>query len=293
MRRIALIVMVCALAAGCGQGSSGTSEPADTGSPNDAVSDTAPDNQADTGHTDDTCICSNDGPCCDGCQPTNVGQDCDDDQSCTLGTTCQDDGTCGGATGTPCDDEITSPQCQQAMCDETEGCTVEAVREGLPCDDGDPQTYDDECRSGSCQGTPCECDTENTCCDGCRPRNEGASCDNGDNIDDNASCNASGECVEDPCNCSDADDQCCDGCHWMKGVSCYSSTQSSSCASTQCGGTINKQVCDVVCSPEDNWSCSGDVVENCRMETETCSSTNSCQKVADDFYDCQLDSSCQ
>ncbi len=171
----------------------------------------ASEDAAETEDAADRCTCNTTDACCDGCQPTNVGQVCDDARECTLSTTCQPDGTCGGATGSPCDELLTEPQCQAASCDDVLGCTVQNTRQGLPCEaDG---IRDARCDAGECKGTVCTCDAENECCDGCLPLNEGEACDDGNprSVDD--TCTA-GVCAGTPCQC-DEETECCDGCFFV------------------------------------------------------------------------------
>lgn len=160
------------------------------------------------------CVCDLVGPCCDGCEAVNVGEPCDDGLECTSAATCADDGVCRGAADA-CDHLVVEPQCQAVSCDDTAGCgAVENIREGFPCDDGDPSTYDDRCSGGVCAGTPCECDAANECCDGCLAINEGWACDDGDPETHEDAC-SSGVCSGRACECTEG--PCCDGC-WFLGA---------------------------------------------------------------------------
>lgn len=177
----------------------------------DASEDTSETEDASQADTTARCVCDTTDACCDGCQPVNVGKSCDDSRECTLSTTCQSDGTCGGATGSPCDELLTEPQCQAASCDDVLGCTVQNTRQGLVCEvDG---IRDGRCDSGACKGTVCTCDVENECCDGCVSLNEGQACDDGNprSVDD--TCTA-GVCAGTPCQC-DVETECCDGCFFV------------------------------------------------------------------------------
>lgn len=177
----------------------------------DASEDAGESDDANQADTTARCTCHTTDACYDGCQPVNVGESCDDASECTLKTTCQPDGTCGGATGSPCDELLTEPQCQAASCDDVLGCTVQNTRQGLPCEaEG---IRDARCDAGECKGTVCTCDAENECCDGCLPLNEGEACDDGDarSVDD--TCTA-GVCAGTPCQC-DEETECCDGCFFV------------------------------------------------------------------------------
>jgi hypothetical protein len=110
---------------------------------------------------------------CDG-----VDEDCDGEI---------DEGTCDDG------DECTTDSCAGA-----EGCQ-HVVTDGLPCEDGEICTFNDECLDGSCTGVPLTCDDDNPCTDdscsedGCSfAANEGA-CDDGNPCTLGDAC-SEGEC---------------------------------------------------------------------------------------------------
>ena len=202
----------------------------------DIVDDTAP-ADSDAAGDGDGCVCSQVSACCDGCNALGVGEPCDDGLECTLDTTCQNNGTCAGSTGTPCDAQMTEPQCQAASCDEVAGCVVENAREGFECDDGDDDTFGDVCASGICQGEPCKCSGESACCDGCKIiAADGDTCDDGNASTGRDTCQG-GACVGEVCECDTTTNPCCDGCMWLPGATC-DTYERPDCSSSTCGGEL-------------------------------------------------------
>lgn len=207
MRKLIAVVCLIILAINCSP-DPGIVPPEDMANNKDMTSDTtidldaSKDIPADTTDASDddmgpTCVCNTNDACCDGCMATNVGSDCDDGLDCTLETTCQADGTCSGSTGSPCDAQRQHPDCQAAMCDEVQGCSFDAIREGLACDTPAPGTYDGICKAGECVGQKqCECKAEDgPCCDGCLFKPADAECGKAD--PPRTSCNGSagqGQC---------------------------------------------------------------------------------------------------
>jgi len=95
--------------------------------------------------TEDICI---EGECFN--IPVPNGQPCDDDNECTVNDVCEN----GECIGTPidCNDDN---ECTIDNCNPSTGeCVYIPVPNGQPCDDGDPNTIDDECIDGECIGTP-------------------------------------------------------------------------------------------------------------------------------------------
>lgn len=224
------------------------------------------------------CVCDLVGPCCDGCEAVNVGDACDDGLECTSSATCADDGICRGAADA-CDHLVVEPQCQAVSCDDTAGCgAVENIREGFPCDDGDPSTYDDRCSGGVCAGTPCECDAANECCDGCMFL-DGSPCDDGNPSTHDDVCVA-GVCVG-VCECSEG--PCCDGCGFReadhqcgyetRGM-CVSQTKSvwdrgdkyCSGESSECDGMVDWNTFGLETECPIGWVCPPDRGTGCRRE---------------------------
>jgi len=80
-----------------------------------------------------------------------TGNACDDGNACTTGETCLL-GTCD-LTSTPTDCSALADQCNAALCDSATGCFSEPVSDGIPCDDSNSGTIDDECTGGVCAGT--------------------------------------------------------------------------------------------------------------------------------------------
>jgi hypothetical protein len=82
---------------------------------------------------------------------------CRSDFDCDDGDVCNGFEICDGGTvcleGIPLDcGEPTA--CTVPRCDAVEGCLTEFRADGVPCDDGLADTYDDACWSGICQGIP-------------------------------------------------------------------------------------------------------------------------------------------
>jgi hypothetical protein len=140
--------------------------------------------------------------------PQPNGTPCYDFSSVTVNDICTD-GECAGelnfCVGVQC--ATTDEPCLVNLCEPTTGdCGLEALPDGLLCDDADPLTYDDECVEGECVGTEdrCKnviCETPDQChvsacnpitgecetsvsddgiaCDDGWPGTEGDSCQNG------------------------------------------------------------------------------------------------------------------
>ena len=117
-------------------------------------------------------------------------------------------------------DCIVADTCNTGRCDD--GKCIEVPANGLPCDDGDPCTADDECADGICTGTSLICDDGNPCTtDACRhddgacqflpregPCDDGSLCTTGDFCQD-------GHCVGQGLACDDGNpctvDSCAEG----------------------------------------------------------------------------------
>ncbi len=282
---LAVFLVACSSPSTSGKNSNSTSDAGQDAVSGDTVSgdtwsDTPATDTGDTANMGDTaqCACSTQSTCCDGCQPTNMGEDCDDGLTCTLGTTCQADGTCAGATASPCDDQVDSPDCQVATCDEVAGCTVQNAHEGFDCQK--EGIRDATCHDGQCQGTVCTCDADDACCDGCVPIHQGDACDDGDPDTGNDVC-TDGTCTGTPCTCTDG--ACCDGCLPLP-------------VDTVCGDMVDDTD---VCDPNDNTviiyrqffqACDG-VSPDCGSHTVAvdqvgdCRGSNTCQWTGE-YYEC-------
>jgi hypothetical protein len=126
------------------------------------------------------------------CQPvpTAEGLPCDDLKACTSGEACTG-GLCKG--GVPKDCSAGTTTCSFGFCNPASGqCSVAAINDSGPCDDGDLCTAGDSCQAGACaSGDPVDCSTAGPPCDGlaCDPATgsctvpapspDGASCDDG------------------------------------------------------------------------------------------------------------------
>ena len=122
--------------------------------------------------TDDACL--PDGSCLS--SPNSAA--CDDDNACTQTDTCKA-GACEGSDPVVC---VAQDQCHDAgVCDPATGaCSNPPTSDGTTCDDGNPETVNDQCKNGMCVGANCSCSGVNACCDGCLAKNEGGDCDDGD-----------------------------------------------------------------------------------------------------------------
>ncbi len=176
-------------------------------------------------NTDNTVDCDDDDPCSvadectDGiCVGTAIACDCQIDADCVP---LEDGDLCNGTL--VCDtsevpfscvvDESTEVFCPEpegvdgpclaALCDPvTAACSLEAVNDGLVCDDGDPCTIGDQCADGSCSpGVPLNCADDNVCTDdscdledGCLHLSNQATCQDGDACTIGDLC-AEGQCV--------------------------------------------------------------------------------------------------
>jgi hypothetical protein len=86
---------------------------------------------------------------------------CDDGLLCTVGETC-DNGTCGG--GAPRDCSFGADGCHAGTCSEANGCVVQPLADGTPCDDDLFCTEGDVCADGECGGALRDCADEATSC---------------------------------------------------------------------------------------------------------------------------------
>lgn len=77
------------------------------------------------------------------------GDSCDDSDPCTTNDVC--DATLQRCAGTPLNCSAGDSQCTTGYCDRGV-CAVIAINEEVPCDDGDPCTFEDVCHSGVCVG---------------------------------------------------------------------------------------------------------------------------------------------
>jgi hypothetical protein len=147
-------------------------------------------------------------------------------EQCETGPCCSK--TCELLSGDTVCHEGTDPICDpEATCGEQEvtvlaECPSAAGADGLECDDGLFCTVDDECSGGICSGALRPCGDDNSCTDdACNEIDD--KCDHLSNTvacDDGVFCNGadsceSGECAVhagDPCDGSDGDGNCAEGC---------------------------------------------------------------------------------
>jgi hypothetical protein len=86
---------------------------------------------------------------------------CDDGLLCTVGETC-DGGTCDG--GAPRDCSFGADGCHAGTCSEANGCVVQPLSDGTPCDDDLFCTEGDVCTEGECGGGLRDCADDATTC---------------------------------------------------------------------------------------------------------------------------------
>lgn len=190
-----------------------------------------PGEPVDCSHAGDAC---NPGVCdeqTDACttEPAAAGTACDDGLFCTVDDQCDGAGNCSGQ---PRDCPAGSA-CQRAECDEQAGaCTLVALADGSPCDDGLYCNVGETCQAGVCSGGgPLDCSAAGGgCSDGvCDEEQDdcigvdlpdGTACDDGDPCTVGDAC-AAGDCLGDTKDCSALDDACNQGrCDPLDG-SCY------------------------------------------------------------------------
>ena len=115
----------------------------------------------------DPCLTNECTPATGKCGPVaaNEGKSCAADTACTTGQACKG-GKCVG-TSVLCPEK----QCNAVSgCDPANGCLYTFANKGLPCDDADLCTEQDNCNSvGQCVGLAKKCDDGNGCTlDGCK-----------------------------------------------------------------------------------------------------------------------------
>ena len=92
----------------------------------------------------------------------NVGIPCDDGDACTTNDVCLSNGSCAG-TPVVC---IPLGNCYDAgVCDSQTGICSDPVKpDGVPCDDGNPNSTGETCQSGICTCTPIGTDCGSRVC---------------------------------------------------------------------------------------------------------------------------------
>ena len=134
---------------------------------------------------------------------TEDGSPCDDGRLCTVAEVC-DNGTCGDGVARDCD--FGADSCNAGTCDETNGCVIEPLADGSPCNDNLFCTGVDTCSDGECVGAPRNCASEAEACqvslrcdeelDICVTQNAGlgTTCDDGLYCTVGETCDSFGEC---------------------------------------------------------------------------------------------------
>ena len=151
-------------------------------------------------------------------EPKQDDTECNDGLFCTIDDVCTG-GICGGS---PRDCSASGDQCNDGVCNEDANeCQARPKQDGTACNDGLFCTIDDVCTGGVCGGDPRDCsgesdqcnlgvcdEDENACVKQPTPGetcNDGLFCTVGD------TCDAAGDCVGSPRDCSASGDQCNDG----------------------------------------------------------------------------------
>ncbi len=177
-----------------------------------------PGEPVDCSHAGDACnagVCDEQADACT-TEPAAAGAACDDGLFCTVGDQCDGAGSCSGQ---PRDCPAGSA-CQRAECDEQAGaCTLVALADNTPCDDGLYCNVGEACQAGECTGGgPRDCSAAGGgCADGvCDEQQDdcigtdlpdGTPCDDGDPCTVDDAC-AAGDCLGDTKDCSALDDAC-------------------------------------------------------------------------------------
>ena len=128
-----------------------------------------------------------------------TGTQCNDNNACTLNDTCQS-GMCTPSSSVTCP---LPDQCHTVgVCDPGTGvCSNPAKPDGSPCDDGNPNTQNDQCTGGVCAGVV-SCDDGNLCNGTETPDGHGGclqgtplACDDGNACNGTETCNPQTGCV--------------------------------------------------------------------------------------------------
>ncbi len=91
------------------------------------------------------------------CENNNDCLSLDDGNLCNDGMVCINGSCASDPTPVDCS-TIALTICEQVNCNPATGmCEVTNFPEGMPCNDSDPCTLDDQCVGGQCKGTPGEC----------------------------------------------------------------------------------------------------------------------------------------
>ena len=235
---------------------------------------------------DDNNICTTDS--CDpvaGCKfdPAD-GTPCNaDDSECTVNDACKA-GTCEAGAKKSCD---TGDQCIEGKCSVLTGKCSYLVKDGVPCNDGNPCTANEKCTGDQCQGTAVSCDDQNGCtadsCDqktGCVHTNLTTVCDDKDACTDADVCKdgaCAGAAVNVAVKCDDGDACTADACDKALGCTHKSVTGGSCEDGNPC--TIN-DTCDAgKCSAgPNNCICTTDLGCAAKEDGNACNGTLFCDK---------------
>jgi len=126
------------------------------------------------------------------------GTTCDDGDLCTVNDVCTS-GICGGS---PKDCSYLNTQCQEGVCDPSDGqCYPDYENyNGQNCDDDNACTENDVCSNGICSGSPINCDDGNVCTDDSCDPSSGCVYDyNNDPCDDGLFCTVNDVCSQGTC----------------------------------------------------------------------------------------------
>lgn len=203
------------------------------------------------------------------------------------------------------------PMCRTAACDLSIGCTLIAVTDGTPCDDGDACTVKTACVAGACDSsTKANCDDANACTDdacspttGCQHTSNTQACDDDDPCSSGDTC-SDGQCAagttqvckctsDTDCNDQGTTDKCAATLYCDKAAAPYAckiktpkivcATASDPCQANVCNGATGS--CGAVAGPDDkpcddNDACTaGDSCKNgaCKgAATQPCADAGPC-----------------
>ena len=165
-------------------------------------------------------------------------------------------------------------QCKKNLCSSTSGtCALTPVNQGMPCNDGNACTQEDECQKGKCTGFPVVCLDANPCTDDvCSPETGCQFVFNTLPCDDGLACSPVDQCGDGTCqpkvfqSCDDAnactDDACLDsksGCVNVPNVALCNDgslcTWGDVCSAGVCAGKTvscddDNPCTDEICTPE-------------------------------------------
>jgi hypothetical protein len=206
-----------------------------------------------------------------------------DDSECTVNDACKA-GVCEAGAKKSCD---TGDQCIEGKCSVLTGKCSYLVKDGVPCNDGNPCTAAEKCVADQCQGSAVSCDDQNGCtadsCDqktGCVHTNLTTVCDDKDACTDADICKdgaCAGAAVNVGVKCDDSDACTTDACDKVAGCTHKAATGGQCDDGNPC--TIN-DTCDAgkCLSGQNNCICTTDLGCASKEDGNACNGTLFCDK---------------